>query len=731
VEALTQAQVQDLLRRAQELHRAGDLAAAEAIYTQLAAGLPGNADLRHLLGVVAYQRGAARAAIDHYIEALRLRPAFAAAHNNLGLAYKSLGEFEAAARAFDAALAADPRYAEGAYNLALLHEGRGDDAAAEAAYRHALEVRPEWPELLGNLGNLLRRGKRLEHAEPLLLRAAQLRVDDPAVSGNLALLRLDQGRYAEARVLAERAGWWGAAGTAARLMQDADGAVAHLERASRLSPEDAGLWLELGLALRDTGDDVATHAALARARALAPGDPRMPWAQAAALPAFVEDEAHARAALVRFDGFIDELESRAPGTDADADLHAATLALPFPLHYLADDVLARQRRYATLVARAARRACWFDAPRHEAPAEGRIRVGFVGSYLREHVVARYFSALATGIGGEDFERFAWFTGEAADDRTRAIAAGVEHFAHAAGGLRETAAAIHAARLDILVYTDPGLDPRNLALAALRLAPVQVALPGHPASSGLDSIDWFVSGAALEAPGSERDYSEALACLPGLGAVPWHPPAPGDGGWMHALRREGAPLLACPQNPMKVTPAFDDVVAEVLARSGARLVLFDRGAGLTRRLRERMQRALARRGVRPDALHFERLRPYAEYLGGIAAADLVLDTPVFSGGGTSLDALAVGAPVVAFEGSTARGRQTAAMLRLIGVEELIAKDAARYTALAQALLTDPERLRALRSTIAARASLLFDPDAPIRGFAQFLRERAAGLSASRS
>jgi predicted O-linked N-acetylglucosamine transferase (SPINDLY family) len=134
------------------------------------------------------------------------------------------------------------------------------------------------------------------------------------------------------------------------------------------------------------------------------------------------------------------------------------------------------------------------------------------------VVARYFGALATGIGGGDFERFAWFTRETADDRTRAIAAGVEHFVHSTGGVREVAAAIHGARLDVLVFPDIGLDPRNLALAALRLAPVQVALAGHPASSGLDSIDWFVSGAALEAPGSARDYSEALACLPGLGAA---------------------------------------------------------------------------------------------------------------------------------------------------------------------------------------------------------------------
>lgn len=722
MEALTQAQLQDLLRRAQELHRAGDLAAAEAHYRQLAAGLPGNADLRHLVGVVAYQRGDARAAIGHYREALRLRPAFPAAHNNLGLALKSLGELDAAKLAFEAALAADPRYAEGAYNLALLHEARGDAAAAEAAYRAALASRADWPELLGNFGNLLRLRGRLDEAEPLLRRAADLRAGDPAAAGNLALLRIDQGRYAEARLLAEKAEWWGAAGTAARLMQDADGAVAHLERACKLTPSDAALWLELGLALRDTGDDAAAHAALARARELAPGDPRVPWAQATALPTFVEDESQARAALARFDAFLDALEARGPG-DAEAELHAATMTQPFALHYLADDVLARQRRYAGLVARAARRALPIAAPQRDTLAGRQIRVGFVSGYLRDHVVARYFGGLMTGIGGEAFERFAWFTGERADERTRAIAASVEHFVHATGSLRALAGAIHAARLDILIHLDLGLDPRSLALAALRLAPVQMALPGHPASSGLDSVDVFASAAAVEMQGSQRDYSEALACLPGLGATPWPPPAAGDGSWMHALRRDGAPLLACPQNLMKFGPAFDDVLADILARSGARLVLFDRGAGLTRRVRARLERFLARHGVDANALHFEPVRPYAEYLGGIAAADLVLDTPVFSGGGTSLDALGAGAAVLAFEGATARARQTSGMLRLMGVEELIARDGAHYAEIASALLADRERLRALRARIAARAPTLFEAADTVTAFARLLRERA--------
>jgi predicted O-linked N-acetylglucosamine transferase (SPINDLY family) len=506
-------------------------------------------------------------------------------------------------------------------------------------------------------------------------------------------------------------------------MQDADTAVDRLQRAAGLAPGDAGLALELGLALQQSGDDAAAHAAFARARSIAPGDRRVRWAQALALPAFVEDDGAARSALARFDAFLGELERDAAQGDPAAELDAATVTLPFALHYLADDVLARPRRYAALVAAAARRACAIAPLEREALSGRRIRVGFVSSYLRDHVVTRYLGGLVTSLPGDTFERLAWFTGEAPDERTREIAAGVDRFIHATGSFSDVAGAIRDARLDALVHLDVGLDPRAIALAALRLAPVQVALPGHPASTGLDSVDWFVSSEALEPPDAQRDYSESLACLPGFGAVPWAPPAAGDGAWMHALRRGPAPLLACPQNPMKMVPAFDEVVADILARTGARLVLFERGARLTTRVRERMLRALARRGVAADALHVESLHPYAEYLGGIAAADLVLDTPVFSGGATSLDALGVGAAVLAFEGATARARQTSGMLRLIDAGELVAPDATRYAAIARELLEDRPRLAALRQRIAKRSAILFEGSGARSAFARFLRERA--------
>ena len=85
-------------------------------------------------------------------------------------------------------------------------------------------------------------------------------------------------------------------------------------------------------------------------------------------------------------------------------------------------------------------------------------------------------------------------------------------------------ALEAANLDAIVYTDLGMHPGTLALAALRLAPLQLALWGHPVTTGLETIDAFASSDLLEPADAQRHYLEPLHRLPGLGA--WYDgPAP--------------------------------------------------------------------------------------------------------------------------------------------------------------------------------------------------------------
>ncbi|MBN8738227.1 MAG: hypothetical protein BGP24_03525 [Lysobacterales bacterium 69-70] len=733
-------QALELFAKAQAYHRSGQLGLAESHYLRLTKLDPRNGEAWHLLGVVAYQMGKVDKAISHYRRAVELRPRAAEMLNNLALALRAKGDLAGAAEQFARALQVRPEYAAAAYNLGLLQEQAGDPVAAERSYRQALAGDADALHVLTNLGNLLRAQGRLAEAERPLARAQALAGQDAAANGNLALLRIDQARHAQARELAERAtqlqpdnpAWWEALGTALRLGQDADAAIAPLRRAEALAPTVAAIPLQLALALADSGDFAAAEAAYARAATLAPDWPRARWQQALAVPAVPASVAEADAALARFDTGVAALTAD-PG-DSEAAFDCAQTVGVFAMHYLPGDHTARQRRYGDLIHAVAVRARpqWAQLDWTALAHGGRLRVGFVSAYLHEHVVERYFGGWLRGLDPARFERYVWYTGASADARTRALRDSVEHFAEPAGSFDDFAATLRAAQLDVLIHLDVGLDPRQQALAALRLAPVQCAAYGHPLGTGLATVDYYLSGAALEPADADSHYRERLVRLPGLGCAPRAPATPAAIAPTD-LRAPGRPLLLCLQNLIKLPPAFDAVLADVLSASGGVLVLLDRSAGISRRFVARLSAALQARGLDPaGCLRIEAARPYADYLALVQQADLVLDSPGFSGGGTSLDALGIGTPVVTFDGRFARGRQTAAMLRQLDLAELIAADDAAYVALATALLADAPRREALRARLQARASALFDNADVVPALEQFLvtAARAAADSFAR-
>jgi predicted O-linked N-acetylglucosamine transferase (SPINDLY family) len=105
--------------------------------------------------------------------------------------------------------------------------------------------------------------------------------------------------------------------------------------------------------------------------------------------------------------------------------------------------------------------------------------------------------------------------------------------------------------------------------------------------------------------------------------------------------------------------------------------------------------------------------------------VVIDTVRWSGGNTSLDALAAGTPVVTLPGRFMRGRQTAAMLRIIGLGELVAATAEDYVRLAVEAARDRDRNQGLRAAIRAGRGALFERREPIAALEEALLRMASG------
>ncbi len=117
--------------------------------------------------------------------------------------------------------------------------------------------------------------------------------------------------------------------------------------------------------------------------------------------------------------------------------------------------------------------------------------------------------------------------------------------------------------------------------------------------------------------------------------------------------------------------------------------------------------------------------HPRYLQVNATCDAMLDTLRWSGGNTSLDALACGLPIVTQRGTFMRGRQSAAMLGLMGLDELIAADADAYVALAARLAGDTDWRTDLGRRIVAAQPAVFDDAGPLAALERALVALAEG------
>ena len=154
-------------------------------------------------------------------------------------------------------------------------------------------------------------------------------------------------------------------------------------------------------------------------------------------------------------------------------------------------------------------------------------------------------------------------------------------------------------------------------------------------------------------------------------------------------------LGCFNNPCKLSDRTLDLWGGVLRAIPDAYLKLMAPPG---RHRERLAARLEAHGVSATRLSFVEFRPRGEYLRFYHDVDLGLDTLPYNGHTTSLDALWMGVPIVTRIGDTCVGRAGLSQLFHLDLLDLVAHSDAAFVAIAAALATDLERLRALRATL---------------------------------
>jgi predicted O-linked N-acetylglucosamine transferase (SPINDLY family) len=265
---------------------------------------------------------------------------------------------------------------------------------------------------------------------------------------------------------------------------------------------------------------------------------------------------------------------------------------------------------------------------------------------------------------------------------------------------------------------------TLQLAALRLAPVQALSLGHPETSGLPSIDYFLSGELMEPPAAETHYTERLVRLPNLG-IHYAPPPVAPAALTRrdvGLRTEG-PVYWCCQALHKYQPQHDSIfprIAKLVKDCQFVFLRHANGAGVNNAFEERLTAAFAGHGLSiKDCCVFLPPLDFAHFNAVARLCDVYLDSIGWTGFNSLLETLVWDIPPVILPGPLMRGRHSAAVMTMMGLSDLLAKDVDAYVGLAARLGADPELRRTVSARIRENKHKAFGDMAAVRGLEDFI------------
>lgn len=624
---------------------------------------------------------------------LQQAPDHVRARNNFGVTLLALGRIAEAAEQFQVAVAQVPEYAMAWINLGDARQQLGQTEAAQSAYLEARELQPADPALLARLGRLCQSLGQLENSAAWLEQALQLSPEDATL--------------------------WRSQGATLQALGQWPSAQAAYEKALELRPDYAEARNQLGNLLKEQGQMDRAQAQFEQVLREKPSDAQRVRLATLAPPVYASLEAVAdwRRRIEREVALL----AQAPLTIADplTEIGQANFYLAYQGYNDRELQMQIASLYRSLLPE-------LVEPQSPRPVSERKRVGFLSGFFYNHSICHYYSQHLLQLDPAQFEVFLLLApGNPQDGETERLMAAAAHTLRLPRDLalaRQQVADLH---LDALIYPDIGMEPFSYFLALTRLAPVQAVLPGHPVTTGLPTLDYFISNAPMELPEAQDHYSETLVTLPGLPVAYAKPELPAR--WLSRTDLglpEDKHLYLCAMTLFKIHPAMDAAFKQILeADSQAEICLFRfQATGQHLLLKERFARSL---GPLAERIRFLPWAPKEAFFSLLTQADLALDAHPFGGGSTHYLTLATGTPVLTWASSWLRGRSAAGMYQVLQIPELVTASAQAFAERAVQIASDSDLRHALSQRIQAGHPLLFDNLQGPREFGRWLETVTGG------
>lgn len=707
---------------------------------ELLGRVPDNMEALELLGQIEIASNAPIDAIRHFEHALRLDPSRGGNWRFLAQAHQLTGDRQHSLRALERACQVSPQDIDAWRSLSGLLVDAGLLAEAENSMMQCVAANVENGDAVTGLGVVRLKRADWEGAKSAFADALAIEPESIPPAKHLAFLLEISGDVEGSAHLLDRAISFGGGDTVvfvqaarvARRRGNATQAIEYAMKALEMDNACADAHYQLGCALWDRGDTSGASRSFRATFELDPNNACARWAFAmAGLPS--SRVADGESLALSFGSELAALEQWLTTERAQGAVDAVGSFTPFFLAYVERNNLELLSRYGDLCARVMDAHCGSGGERSKVAREAKsrrpIRVGIVSAHLHDHSV---WHAILKGwflhLDKSTIKLYAYSLKSLVDAETSIAMANAGKFVQLGSRDHDRwANAIAEDNLDVLIYPEIGMNGIALQLACRRLAPIQAAAWGHPETTGLPQIDYFLSGADFEPPNGAEYYREKLITLANIGVCYVPPSVPVvEVDFANLGLSPQRPIVLCPGSAFKYSPEHDDLFVDI-AKSAptCQMVLFgEAGDEMAAQLRGRLKMAFKNAGLEIDG-HVVAI-PWLDqsrWRGLLAQSTVLLDTIGFSGFNTAAQALAADVPVVAWNGKFLRGRLASGLLRRMDLHEWIADSHEGFVALVARLCHDSDVREQVVAKIAAAKSRIFDDREPIRGLENFLLEQS--------
>jgi protein O-GlcNAc transferase len=737
-------------------------------FQQAATLLSGDAGAHMNLGNALQGVGRLEEAVQSYQRALAIKPTFAEAHNNLGASFTALGQLEAAAASYRRAVQFKPDFASAHSGLGGVLRHLEQWHEAEACYRHAIKLQPDFAEAHNNLGVTLRDLGQFDQAVTSYRQALKIQPDNAEVLSNLGVALRDLGQLDEAALAtqpddaetlsnlglawhdlgrleeavkcyrhaivcnAKLASAYNNLGNSLRELDKINEALLQYQQAIEIEPLFVEAHTNSGVTLQSIGqiDKALQH--YHHAYALSPHSLQHAIQAHLLLPVIPASVEDIMAWRERFTQGITTLLNLPPFSAVSLE-HLSGASFHLAYHNTSDRPVMEALRhlYRTRVPDLTFTAPHVNSWKSPATRGQRIKVGCLSEFLVDHTIGKHYQGFIEHLDRSRFEVVVMHSPKAKRDSFRANLDALADKAIALPPkLKQQQQVIAAEQLDVLFYPDIGMSSTTYFLAYSRLAPVQATSWGHPDTTGLDTMDYYVSATSNEADNAQGYYTERLVRLNRLPCFYYQTPATATPPLTKAelgLPTSGV-LYGCPQALFKIHPDFDAVLADIAVGDRSGHILLPEGTypEWTALLKARWATTYP---VLLERVVFMPRMKWDLFMAMLSHMDVLLDPLHFGSGNTFYDAMLCGTPVVTWPGTFGRGRNVAAAYQQMQIADApVAQRLQDYAPLALALGRDPVRREALRkASLEAASQYLFEDKLAVQEFESFLTSAVTAAS----